>query len=239
MLAAEARAAGRDPAADPIPGLTRDVMFAATADEEAGGLNGIGWIVAERPELAPGGGRDQRVRRRRDDVRRPAVLPDRRRREGLRGLSARPSTGRGATARCRATTTPRSGRRRPSTRLPSRAARADARDARRSSTRRRRARSTAEPGPASCARSPATTAARRGRARRAVRADVGRGSPGAAPRHDQPERSSTPASSTTSSRARRRSRSTAGSCPGTTEEDMRETSSGGSATSRRMSTSTS
>ena len=31
--------------------MTRDVIFAATADEEAGGLNGIGWIVAERPEL--------------------------------------------------------------------------------------------------------------------------------------------------------------------------------------------
>lgn len=51
MLAAEARAAGRDPASDPIPGLRRDVIFAATADEEAGGLHGIGWIVAERPEL--------------------------------------------------------------------------------------------------------------------------------------------------------------------------------------------
>ena len=51
MLAAEARSAGRDPAADPLPGLTRDILFASTADEEAGGLNGIGWIVAERPEL--------------------------------------------------------------------------------------------------------------------------------------------------------------------------------------------
>jgi acetylornithine deacetylase/succinyl-diaminopimelate desuccinylase-like protein len=51
MLAAEARSAGRDPASDPIPGLTRDILFASTADEEAGGLNGIGWIVAERPEL--------------------------------------------------------------------------------------------------------------------------------------------------------------------------------------------
>jgi acetylornithine deacetylase/succinyl-diaminopimelate desuccinylase-like protein len=51
MLAAEARAAGRDPAADPVPGLRRDVILAATADEEAGGLNGIGWIVLERPEL--------------------------------------------------------------------------------------------------------------------------------------------------------------------------------------------
>ncbi|HET7031036.1 MAG TPA: M20/M25/M40 family metallo-hydrolase [Candidatus Limnocylindrales bacterium] len=51
MLAREARAAGRDPASDPIPGLTRDVLFLSTADEEAGGLNGIAWIVAERPEL--------------------------------------------------------------------------------------------------------------------------------------------------------------------------------------------
>jgi acetylornithine deacetylase/succinyl-diaminopimelate desuccinylase-like protein len=51
MLAAEARAAGRDPATDPIPGLTRDILFASTADEEAGGLSGIGWIVQERPEL--------------------------------------------------------------------------------------------------------------------------------------------------------------------------------------------
>jgi acetylornithine deacetylase/succinyl-diaminopimelate desuccinylase-like protein len=51
MLADAARAAGRDPASDPIPGLTRDILFASTADEEAGGLNGIGWIVLERPEL--------------------------------------------------------------------------------------------------------------------------------------------------------------------------------------------
>jgi acetylornithine deacetylase/succinyl-diaminopimelate desuccinylase-like protein len=51
MLAAETRADGRDPRTDPVPGLTRDVILAATADEEAGGLNGIGWIVAERPEL--------------------------------------------------------------------------------------------------------------------------------------------------------------------------------------------
>ena len=51
LLAAEARAAGRNPATDPIPGLTRDVLFASTADEEAGGLNGIVALVAERPEL--------------------------------------------------------------------------------------------------------------------------------------------------------------------------------------------
>jgi acetylornithine deacetylase/succinyl-diaminopimelate desuccinylase-like protein len=50
LLAGEARAAGRDPASDPIPGLRRDVLFAATADEEAGGHEGIGWLVANRPE---------------------------------------------------------------------------------------------------------------------------------------------------------------------------------------------
>ncbi len=55
-LAAEARDAGRDPASDPIPGLTRDVLFAATADEEAGGFHGAGWIVDHRPELLQAAG---------------------------------------------------------------------------------------------------------------------------------------------------------------------------------------
>jgi acetylornithine deacetylase/succinyl-diaminopimelate desuccinylase-like protein len=50
LLAAEARAAGRDPASDAVPGLRRDVLFAGTADEEAGGHAGIGWIVDQRPE---------------------------------------------------------------------------------------------------------------------------------------------------------------------------------------------
>ena len=50
LLADEARAAGRDPATDPVPGLTRDVLITATADEEAGGLAGVGWIVEERPD---------------------------------------------------------------------------------------------------------------------------------------------------------------------------------------------
>jgi acetylornithine deacetylase/succinyl-diaminopimelate desuccinylase-like protein len=51
QLAAIARAAGLDPARDPVPGLGRDVIFAATADEEAGGFLGAGWIVDHRPEL--------------------------------------------------------------------------------------------------------------------------------------------------------------------------------------------
>ena len=55
-LAAEARAAGRDPATDPIPGLRRDVLFAATADEEAGGWLGAGWMVDHRPELLQAAG---------------------------------------------------------------------------------------------------------------------------------------------------------------------------------------
>ena len=64
LLAAEARAAGRDPASDPVPGLTRDVLFVATADEEAGGYKGAGWIVEHRPELAPRRWGAERVRRR-------------------------------------------------------------------------------------------------------------------------------------------------------------------------------
>ena len=50
LLAAEARAAGRDPASDPIPGLRRDVLITSTADEEVGGLDGAGWIVEHKPE---------------------------------------------------------------------------------------------------------------------------------------------------------------------------------------------
>jgi len=50
LLAARARSAGRNPATDPIPGLGRDVLFASTADEEAGGLHGAGWLVNHRPE---------------------------------------------------------------------------------------------------------------------------------------------------------------------------------------------
>ena len=61
------------------------------------------------PGAAPGRRSDQRIRRRRDDVRRPALLPDRRRREGLRRLPDQRHAGRGAMARCRATTTPPSG----------------------------------------------------------------------------------------------------------------------------------
>ena len=51
LLARRAREAGRDPATDAVPGLRRDVIFAATADEEIGGDAGMGWIVDHRPEL--------------------------------------------------------------------------------------------------------------------------------------------------------------------------------------------
>ncbi|MEA2653468.1 MAG: hypothetical protein QOI37_695 [Chloroflexota bacterium] len=50
LLAAEARAAGLDPARDPIPGLRRDLLFTSTADEEAGGIAGAGWIAEHRPD---------------------------------------------------------------------------------------------------------------------------------------------------------------------------------------------
>ena len=49
-LVVEARAAGLDPARDPIPGLRRDVLFTCTADEEAGAIDGARWIAQHRPE---------------------------------------------------------------------------------------------------------------------------------------------------------------------------------------------
>ena len=36
--------------------LNRDVIFMATADEEAGGFFGVGWLVKNRPELFKGVG---------------------------------------------------------------------------------------------------------------------------------------------------------------------------------------
>lgn len=50
LLAGEARLAGRDPRSDPVPGLRRDVLVTITADEEAGGLHGAGWVVDNKPE---------------------------------------------------------------------------------------------------------------------------------------------------------------------------------------------
>jgi acetylornithine deacetylase/succinyl-diaminopimelate desuccinylase-like protein len=50
LLAARTRAAGLDPAGDAVPGLRRDVLFACTADEEAGGWQGAGWLADHRPD---------------------------------------------------------------------------------------------------------------------------------------------------------------------------------------------
>ena len=50
LLTDAARAAGRDPASDPIPGLRRDLLFTCTADEEAGGAAGAKWIAERRPD---------------------------------------------------------------------------------------------------------------------------------------------------------------------------------------------
>jgi len=49
LLCARARAAGLNPATDPIPGLRRDIILTATADEEAGGLDGIALVLRDRP----------------------------------------------------------------------------------------------------------------------------------------------------------------------------------------------
>ena len=56
LLARRARAAGLDPARDPIPGLRRDVLFASTADEEAGGIHGVDWLATHRPETLQAAG---------------------------------------------------------------------------------------------------------------------------------------------------------------------------------------
>jgi acetylornithine deacetylase/succinyl-diaminopimelate desuccinylase-like protein len=56
VLAEAARAAGRDPASDPLPGLRRDLIFASTADEEAGGHVGLGWIADHEPDLVRAAG---------------------------------------------------------------------------------------------------------------------------------------------------------------------------------------
>jgi acetylornithine deacetylase/succinyl-diaminopimelate desuccinylase-like protein len=56
LLARRARVAGLDPARDPVPGLRRDVLFACTADEEAGGWHGAGWLVDHRPETLQAAG---------------------------------------------------------------------------------------------------------------------------------------------------------------------------------------
>jgi len=56
LLAGEARAAGLDPARDPIPGLRRDVLFTCTADVEAGGLAGAKWVAEHRPDWLRGAG---------------------------------------------------------------------------------------------------------------------------------------------------------------------------------------
>ncbi len=56
LLARRARAAGLDPASDPIPGLRRDVLFACTADEEAGGREGAKWLADNRPETLQAAG---------------------------------------------------------------------------------------------------------------------------------------------------------------------------------------
>ena len=106
LLAGEARAAGLDPARDPIPGLRRDVLFTCTADEEAGGVAGAKWIAEHRPELAAGGRRPQRVRRRRDDGRRASASIRSRSPRRATPPTGSPSAARGATARCRARTTP-------------------------------------------------------------------------------------------------------------------------------------
>ena len=88
LLAAEARAAGRDPASDPVPGLRRDVLFASTADEEAGGLAGVAWLALEHPEALRAAAAINEAGARRGPRGRAPPLPDPGRREGHDRLPA-------------------------------------------------------------------------------------------------------------------------------------------------------
>ena len=106
MLASEARAAGLDPAHDPIPGLRRDVLFTSTADEEAGGIAGAKWFAENRPDwlraagaLNECGGVSATIAGRR-------FYPIQVAEKGFAAYRIA-SAGRGAMARCRARTTRR------------------------------------------------------------------------------------------------------------------------------------
>ena len=118
LLAAEARAAGLDPARDPIPGLRRDVLFTCTADEEAGGLAGAGWIVEHRPDWLRAAGAVNECGGVVGDGRRAAALPDPGRREGLRRLPDPRPRDLGARLDAARRTTPRSWPRRSSRAWP-------------------------------------------------------------------------------------------------------------------------
>ena len=85
-LARAAREAGRDPAADPIPGLRRDVIFCSSADEEAGGWHGANWLVNEHPDWLRAAGALNEAGGIAMTVRRRPLLPDPGGGEGLRRL---------------------------------------------------------------------------------------------------------------------------------------------------------
>ena len=105
LLARRARAAGLDPARDPIPGLRRDVLFACTADEEAGGREGAGWLADHRPETLRAAGALNEAAACRWSSAGAASTRSRSPRRATRS-SGSTSTARGATGRCPATTTP-------------------------------------------------------------------------------------------------------------------------------------
>ena len=103
-LAAETRAAGLDPARDPVPGLRRDVMFTCTADEEAGGHAGARWIAEHRPDWLRAAGALNECGGVSVTIAGSASTRSRSPRRATRPTGST-SPGRGATDRCRARTT--------------------------------------------------------------------------------------------------------------------------------------
>ena len=89
----------------PDPGAPADILFACTADEEAGGKDGAAWLVEHRPEGLRAGGA-QRMRRCSVAAAGRRFYPIQVGEKGYAPTGSR-SAGHGVMARCRARTTPR------------------------------------------------------------------------------------------------------------------------------------
>ena len=101
------------------PASRRDVLFASTADEEAGGLHGAGWIVDHRPELLQAAGALNECGGVSVDFAGRRFYPIGVAEKGYVNVPDHRPRHAGATARCPAPTTPPSARRRSSAASPS------------------------------------------------------------------------------------------------------------------------
>ena len=209
QLVAEARAAGLDPARDPIPGLRRDVLFTCTADEEAGAAAGARWIAEHHPDWLRAAGAVNECGGVSVTVAGTRLYPIQVAEKGFLAyrIHVRGTWGHGSMPRednavvMAATIVDRLAAPGPVRLTP---VMARFLEAAAESARRRRGHGHASDRGRRRRRGP--------RHRCAVRSDVRQGASGARPPDAQPGRHPRRASSTTSSRATPSSRSTAGSC---------------------------